>query len=291
MSQDAVPPVSRRSAPRFGTRERHRELGAAFAEQGEDYDRLRPGYPQAAVGAMLADVPGPDAVDLGAGTGKLSRALAQRGMTVTAVDPSRRMLETLARAHAQEAAGGAAEPGEPDATGEPGGSAVAGTLSTRVGTAEETGLPAGSADLVTAAQAWHWFDTERACAEISRILRPGGRLALVWNSLDVAVPWVHRYSRIMHAGDVLKDDFEPPVAPQVTLARRSVHHWEDARPTQELIDLARTRSYVIAASPEQRERVLGNLDWYLHEHLGHAPGTVVGLPYRTDVFVFTQRPG
>ncbi|MCG7311185.1 class I SAM-dependent methyltransferase, partial [Brachybacterium sp. ACRRE] len=136
------------------------------------------------------------------------------------------------------------------------------------------------------AQAWHWFDTEAAGAEIARILRPGGVLALLWNSLDVQIPWVHRYSRIMHAGDVYRDDFSPPITPHFTLRERIVRHWEDPRTTHELIDLARTRSYVITAPPERREKVLANLDWYLHEHLGHTPGSEVGMPYRTDLFLF-----
>lgn len=161
-----------------------------------------------------------------------------------------------------------------------------GRIATLVGTAEETGLPDASADLVTAAQAWHWFDTERACAEILRILRPEGTLALVWNTLDVQVPWVHRYSRIMHAGDVMKEDFSPPIARGLHLLDRAVVRWEDRRPATELVELAMTRSYVIAAAPEGRERVLANLRWYVHEHLGHAPEDVVGIPYRTDVFRF-----
>jgi len=265
-----APPVSRRDRPRFGTRERHRELGAAFAGQGADYDRLRPGYPAAALDAILAAAPAGarDAVDLGAGTGKLSWALVDRHLAVTAVDPSAAML----------AAARAARPG-------------ADGLSTMVGTAEATGLPARSADLVAVAQAWHWFDADAACREIGRILRPGGILALVWNTLDVQVPWVHRYSRIMHAGDVLKEDFDAPPAPGFRVLGRSMHRWEDPRTTHELIDLARTRSYVITAPAERRERVLANLDWYVHEHLGHAPGSTVGVPYRTDVLVLAPETG
>lgn len=259
-----VPPVSRRSAPRFSTRDRHRELGAAFAEQGGDYDRLRPGYPREAVDAILDAAPDArDAVDLGAGTGKLAWALVDRGVHVTAVDPSRSMLDAAL----------AARPDNP-------------RLAVHEGTAEATGLPDAGTDLVTAAQAWHWFDVGPACAEIARILRPGGVLALVWNTLDVTVPWVHRYSRIMHAGDVIRDDFTPPVADGFALRGRSVSRWEDPRTTHELVDLARTRSYVITATPERRQRVLANLDWYVHEHLGHAPGTVVGVPYRTDVLIY-----
>ena len=275
-----IPPVSRRSQPRFRSRERRAELAEAFTRTGAEYDRLRPGYPAAALDAIPAALPAGQAsgglppptgdadgaaapsplraVDLGAGTGKLSTALADRGLAVTAVDPAASMLEALHH---------------------PGVEAV-------TGSAEATGLPDGSADLVTAAQAWHWFEVEPASAEVRRLLRPGGVLALLWNTMDVQIPWVHRYSRIMHAGDVQRDDFSPPVAAGLTPIGREVVRWEDPMVTTDLVDLARTRSYVITAEAERREKVLANLDWYVHEHLGPERGSTVGLPYRTDLFLY-----
>lgn len=288
-----VPPVSSRHQPRFRSAERKEALAAAFQDQGEDYDRLRPGYPGAVVDAILtrlpaaegcaddgpctaaSDVSGPRvaeyvpsaaharAVDLGAGTGKLAWALAERGLNVTAVDTSAAMLETARRRG----------PSAP-------------SLTTHLAPAESTGLPEGMAHLVTAAQAWHWFDAPAATIEVTRLLAPGGVLALVWNTLDVAIPWVHRLSRIMHAGDVQREDFEPAVGPELALIERRVHRWEDPMPSHDVIDLARTRSYVITAAAERRNRVLANLDWYLHEHLGHARGSTIGVPYRTDLFLY-----
>ena len=85
-----VPPISSRDAPRFGSEERRRTLAGAFEGQGADYDRLRPGYPEAVLDAMLEPLGARPrrAVDLGAGTGKLSWALVERGLEVTAVDTS-----------------------------------------------------------------------------------------------------------------------------------------------------------------------------------------------------------
>ena len=264
-----IPPISARDEPRFGSAERKRTLASAFAGQGADYDRLRPGYPDAVLDAMLAPLAGSAptlrAIDLGAGTGKLSSALAERGLEVTAVDTSEAMLE-VARAR--------------------GGTITAGSLATRLARAEETGLPAASAELVTVAQAWHWVDAQAASAEVARLLAPGGVLALVWNMLDVTIPWVHRLSRIMHAGDIHREDFAPTVGAGLALIGREVHTWEDPMPTQDVIDLARTRSYVITAPEERRQKVLANLDWYLHDHLGHARGARVGVPYRTDLFLY-----
>ncbi|WP_341856621.1 class I SAM-dependent methyltransferase [Brachybacterium sp. GPGPB12] len=257
-----IPPISGRDAPRFGSEERKRALAGAFAGQGADYDRSRPGYPDAALDAMLAAGP-LRAVDLGAGTGKLAWALVERGLEVTAVDTSAAMLE-VARARCEG-------------------------LATRVAPAEATGPPAASAELVTVAQAWHWFDAEAASAEVVRSLAPGGVLALVWNMLDVTIPWVHRLSRIMHAGDIHREDFDPTVGPGLELTERRALTWEDPMPTQDVIDLARTRSYVITAPEGRRQKVLANLDWYLHDHLGHARGARVGVPYRTDLFLYSAR--
>lgn len=257
-----VPPISGRDEPRFRDEERRRALAGAFAGQGADYDRLRPGYPAAALDAMLSHGPA-RAIDLGAGTGKLSGALVERGLEVTAVDTSAAMLET-ARSRGEG-------------------------LATCVAPAEATGLPGASAELVTVAQAWHWFDAQAASAEVTRLLAEGGVLALVWNMLDVTIPWVHRLSRIMHAGDIHREDFTPTVGPELVLEHRAVHEWEDPMPTQDVIDLARTRSYVITAPEERRAKVLANLDWYLHDHLGHARGATVGVPYRSDLFLYRAR--
>ena len=289
-----VPPISARDEPGFGSVERKGALAAAFQDQGEDYDRLRPGYPPAVLDEILAQMGNgiSRAVDLGAGTGKLSWALAQRGLAVTAVDTSRAMLETALRrgpsagpdAVSAPAVGPAAPPAPRAASAAS--APAAPTLATQVAPAEATGLPDSSAELVTVAQAWHWFDAEAASAEVTRLLAPGGVLALVWNMLDVTIPWVHRLSRIMHAGDIHREDFTPTVGPALALASRSVHQWEDPMPTRDVIDLARTRSYVITAPEERRAKVLANLDWYLHDHLGHAPGSTVHVPYRTDLFLY-----
>jgi SAM-dependent methyltransferase len=277
-SAPLIPPVSGASQPRFRSRDRREELARAFEGEGLDYDRLRPGYPAEAIARLLAAAPGArDAVDLGTGTGKLALALAAEGLEVIGVDPSASMLEVLDCSCADRSC----DDGSPDDAPRP----ATGRLRTHLATAEATGLPDASADLVTVAQAWHWFDTAAAGAEVLRILRPGGVLALLWNTLDVAIPWVHRYSRIMHAGDVQRDGFSPPLTPGLELQERAVLRWEEPMTTPDMIDLARTRSYVITANEPTRATVLANLDWYLHDHLGHARGSTIGLPYRTDLFL------
>jgi SAM-dependent methyltransferase len=150
------------------------------------------------------------------------------------------------------------------------------------GTAEQTGLPPAAFDLVTAAQAWHWCDPVRASTEAARILRPHGVLGLIWNQLDTSVPWVHRLSRIMHAGDVHKPHFRPPLGPEFTGLESHLTRWEDPVTTADIQELAKSRSYYLAAGEATRAKVLANLGWYLHEHLGHGPGDVIALPYLTQ---------
>ena len=139
----------------------------SFASVADAYERARPGYPEDAVRWLAGEAPC-DVVDLGAGTGKLTRTLVALGHRVTAVEPLPEML-----AHLREALpGGDGDPGERGAMP----------------------LPGASADVVTVAQAFHWFDPEPALREIARVLRPGGRIALVWNTRDDREPWVAELS-------------------------------------------------------------------------------------------------
>ncbi len=234
--------------------DRRRAYGDTFQQGGEHYDRIRPGYPDDAVDWLLP-ANARTAADLGAGTGKYTAALAARGLQVVAVDPSADMLAQLQRKL----------PG----------------VTTVVGTAEDTGIAGASMDVVTVAQAWHWTDPLRASTEVARILKPGGVLGLVWNQLDTGVPWVHRLTRIMHAGDVLKPDFRPRIGPEFSGLEGHDTRWQDPLSTLDVMELAKTRSYYLRANEATRTKVLANLDWYLHDHLGHSPGAPIGLPYLT----------
>ncbi|TDL41604.1 class I SAM-dependent methyltransferase [Arthrobacter nitrophenolicus] len=233
---------------------RRRELGKSFEQGGRHYQRVRPGYP-AESADWLIPAGAREALDAGAGTGKFTELLQERGLAVTAVDPSADMLDQL-KAHY------------------PGATAV-------LGTAEATGLPPSAFDVVTVAQAWHWCDPLAASTELARVLRPHGILGLVWNQLDTTVPWVHRLSRIMHAGDVYKPGHRPVVGPEFGQLEGHVTHWQDTVSTEDLIELTKSRSYYLRAGDATRAKVLANLDWYLHEHLGHAADEAIGLPYLT----------
>ncbi len=246
-------------------------FGLGGTAAGEHYDAVRPSYPGACADWVLEGVGaeeaprGLHAVETGAGTGLFTRLLVARPAdlirSVTAVEPSAPMRAVLAR---DVAAG------------------TDGRVRVVDGTGEATGLPEGSADVVVAAQAWHWMDPERASAEATRVLRPGGRLAAVWNQLDVTVPWVHRLTRIMHAGDVHaahpeRRRFAAPFGAE----EHAAWTWEDTTTPAGLHALMASRAYWLRSEDRIRARMTANLDWYLHEHLGHGRQDAITLPYVT----------
>jgi len=188
----------------------------------------------------------------------------ERGLAVTAVDPSADMLAVLADRL----------PGVPVVQG----------------TAECSHLPDGSLDLLTLAQAWHWCDHGATVGEAARILAPGGRLALLWNQLDVSVPWVHRLSRIMHAGDVFSPSYRPAFGTAFEAPEDLVVHWTQELDVAGVLDLARSRSYYQRAAPALRARIEANLTWYLTDYLAFAPDASVRLPYYTHAWRASLRP-
>lgn len=246
-------------------------FGLGGAAVGEHYDAVRPSYPAEAVDWVLAGMPGGesdrgrDVVETGAGTGLFTRLLAacpaERVRTVTAVEPSSPMRAVLER----EVVAGSG-----------------GRVRAVPGTGEATGLPAAGADVVVAAQAWHWMDPRAASTEAARVLRPGGRLAAVWNQLDVTVPWVHRLTRIMHAGDVHaahpeRRRFAAPFGTE----EHAAWSWQDTTTPAGLHALMASRAYWLRADEQVRARMTANLAWYLHEHLGHGADERIALPYVT----------
>ena len=140
-----------------------------FSDRVGDYVRYRPGYPAAAIDRVLDALPPPShirAADIGAGTGISARLLAERGVRVIAVEPNAGMR-----------AGAEPHP----------------LVEWRDGTAEATGIDDAGVDVVLCAQAFHWFRQEEALREFHRILRPGGRLALMWNKRDSRDPLTAAY--------------------------------------------------------------------------------------------------
>lgn len=161
----------------FSTRDTPGDVTGFWASRTNEYARHRPAYPDQAVRVVLDGFAPPAMViDVGSGTGILSRLLARHGARVIAIEPGQAMRRAAAEAEQREPLG----------------------IDYRDGRAEATGLPDGFAHIVTCAQSFHWFDAPRALAEFHRILRPGGRLALLWNVRepgDAPAEWFERVVR------------------------------------------------------------------------------------------------
>lgn len=150
-----------------------------FSTRVENYIAYRPSYPPEVVELLAARYglrPGADVADVGSGTGILAQLLLAAGARVFGVEPNREMREAAERLLRDEVG-----------------------FTSVDGTAEATTLPDGSVDLVTAAQAFHWFDPPAARAEFRRILRPGGFVVLIWNDRRVdTTPFLAGYEELLH---------------------------------------------------------------------------------------------
>ena len=233
--------------------ESRRARSLSFGSEAAAYERGRPSYPPEAIDWLLPSG-ARDVLDLGAGTGKLTTRLVERGLEVVAVDPIAEMLELLS----------SALPNTP----------------ALLGTAEQIPLPDSHVDAVLVAQAWHWFDPERAVAEVARVLRPGGRLGLVWNTRDERLGWVKDLGRIIgHENDPFTEEVSLP-EPFTDVERHHVE-WTNYLTPQALIDLVASRSYCITSPAEVRTRTLEQVRELLATHPALANSSGLALPYIT----------
>lgn len=225
----------------------------SFGQAADHYDQIRPSYPASAVRWALGDATG-IVIDLGAGTGLMTRVLTTIATTVIPVEPDPKMRARLATVTAGV---------------EPVG-----------GSAESIPVADGYADAVIAAQSYHWFNHELAHAEIARVVRPGGVFAPIWNIRDESVPWVLEYSKIIgggggsrsHNGWLEETDFGPGFGP----VEQDVFHHAVTMDAVGLVDLLMSRSYYLTASPADRTR--------LHDavrELATSLGPTFDLPYQT----------
>lgn len=243
------------------------ERRASFRSVGDEYERVRPQYPRAAVTWIAGGEPGV-VVDLGCGPGKLTSQLAEMGHTVVGVDPSLRMLKSMR----------------------------AKRLPAVCGAAEAIPLRDACADLVTAAQAFHWFDHVRAVPEMRRVARTEGRIGLLWNFRDERVEWVASLRRLIGTEDVMPgkegatEDFHADVVAKLEhdgafgSVERKVFAYEQELTEDGLVDLVGSRSYVAILDQEDREEVLSNVRQLCRRHPQLRDATTFTLPYVTTAF-------
>ena len=239
-----------------------------FEAAGERYERGRPGYPATAVDWLLtelgfAEPPSGCVLDVGAGTGKLTRPLLERGLRVIAVEPVAGMRAVLER--------------------------TAPAAEIRAGQAEALPLRAAEVDGVVAGQAFHWFANAAALSEFARVLVPHGRLALAWNRRDLEQPLQaalerliapHRAAAPEHASDAWRAAFTP-TAPFELAAEHRIAHLQ-AFDVAGLVDRVLSISFVAALARDERrsiERRVREL----------AVGTPLELRYVTELGVYARR--
>lgn len=202
----------------------------SFGKVAALYDRGRPTYPREAVAWLVGPTP-TSVLELGAGTGKLTEVLVAMGHDVFATDPDDRMLDVL--------------------------SAKLPDVRATAGTAEQIPAPDSSYDVVVAGQAYHWFDHDAALAEIARVLKPGGHLALVWNERDERIPWVRRLGRMIDKTARSAADLEVPEIPASghfsAVEDAQFRHWQVVN-RGSIQDLVLSRSNLNVLSEEERER-------------------------------------
>jgi SAM-dependent methyltransferase len=239
------------------------EMSRSFGSAASVYESGRPEYPADPVGWLLAparrDGHSLRVADVGAGTGKLTRAIVEAGAEVVAIDPDAEMLGVL-RENVRR-------------------------VPTFVGTAESLPLPDASLDAVVLGQAWHWVDPVPASAEVARVLRPGGVLGLIWNVRDDDEPWVRRLTAIMHGSraEEMMAEGGPTVAEPFIGVEARWWRWTRPMTRDALFDMARSRSYIITAPPDERERIEAGLA-ELFDELGAVGDATVDLPYVTRAY-------
>jgi ubiquinone/menaquinone biosynthesis C-methylase UbiE len=228
----------------------------SFGGVAEAYERGRPSYPAEAARWLLGDHP-LTVLELGAGTGKLTRVLVELGHDVHATDPDAAMLAVL----------------EDRLPG----------VRTAVASAEEIPLPAGSVDAVIAAQAFHWFDLDRALPEIARVLRPEGRIGLLWNWRNEKIPWVRRLGALIGTQDQQSDPAQALIFSELFgfVEEHEFSHWQsiDRKTIQ---DLVLSRSNVAVLDEAGRQAKLAEVVTFYDEYGRGMDG--MQLPYVTRCF-------
>lgn len=246
----------------------HDVAARGFERGADDYERGRPGYPEAALALLVAELgigPGCVVVDLGAGTGKLTRQLVATGARVVAVEPIEAMRAMLAEA----------VPG----------------VETLAGTAEAIPLREGVVDVVVVAQAFHWFRVGDALVEIRRVLRRGGGLGLLWNERDRTVPWARRLKERMDEaargvpryGDGRWRELFAAAPGFGELRHRQVPNPHRTDLDTMLAGIA-SNSYVAALPDGERQRLLDDVALVLRAGPLADEGASFSDPYLTDVF-------
>lgn len=245
----------------------HHAASGGFGAAASEYERARPDYPQAAIDHLTERLGlrvGATVLDLGAGTGKLTRQLVPSGATIVAIEPVEAMRAQLL----------ATVPG----------------VEVLDCTAERISWPDADADAVVAGQAFHWFDAPRALIEIHRVLRSGGGLGLLWNTRDAREPWVVQLEEIVapFISDAPRErtkGWEQPFTSTGMFSPLEEREFAHAQTldTEGLVDRISSASFIAIQAEDVRARVLDDV-----RALGASLPQPFDLPYRTYLYTCTK---
>ncbi|MDR5775639.1 MULTISPECIES: methyltransferase domain-containing protein [unclassified Caballeronia] len=251
----------------------HQAASVGYTANADSYVRGRPDYPPELAGWLAETLglrPGASVVDLGAGTGKFTPRLVATGARVIAVEPVASMRAKLA----------AAQPG----------------VEVLEGAAQAIPLDDASVDAVVCAQSFHWFANGEALSEIHRVLKPGGKLGLVWNLRDFRVPWVAKLDAIVnrYEGDAprfytgeWRHAFPHKGFDALAETHFSIGH--TGSPDDVIVHRVRSTSF-IAALPEAERVLIDDEVRALIEAEPELRGKdVVTVPYTTAAFVAVRK--
>jgi len=239
-----------------------------FGNAAQAYARGRPDYPAELATWLRENLdlhPGRTAIDLGAGTGKFTKLLIQTGSNVIAVEPVAAMRAELAASL-------------------PGVQAVAGT-------AESISLEDAVSDAVVCAQAFHWFATEATLDEIHRVLRPGGKLGLVWNVRDESVDWVAAITEILtpYEGDAPRyhtGEWRRPFTGRLfsDLHETRFTHLHIGIPKQIIVDRFLSVSFIAALPENEKSTVTRELRDLISSHPKLRGRETIAMRYETRAY-------
>jgi SAM-dependent methyltransferase len=240
-------------------------LAATFDTAAELYDSVRPGFAGAAIDWVLPEASGP-VLDLAAGTGKLTASLVARGLEVVAVEPAPNMLAVLRRRLP--------------------------AVDARVGRAERIPLPDASVMTVLVGAAFHWFSRPAAEQEITRVLRPGGRLGLLWNRRDPDSWVADVFDDALRSFGVRAERYSreevTPDARWFGPSKGAVFAHTQTLRANQIADLLASRSYVIAMPTAKRAALLDRVRAGVARHVDPA-APAVEVRYCTEAIRTDQR--
>jgi len=242
-------------------------MAANYAHRVDEYVAGRPGYPI----ELVSDLPPANTIiELGAGTGKLTRLLALTNKLVIAVEPIEQMAARIQ-------------------------SDCPANVEVRIGTAEAIPVTDNAAELVCAATAFHWFDYARATREIIRVLKQDGTMALVWNIRNERAPWVAAFCKLI-------DGYAGNTPRRASGEWRAIFHdirfeylgtkryaWSHAMPPRALVDRALSTSFIAALTPSEQKHVCDQVLDIVENDPALVGKDEIQFPYVTELQVFRSR--